>query len=119
MYNLDAIFSEYIRKRDAVNGYVKCITCGGIFHWKDVDCGHYISRKYNSTRYNEINCNAQCRACNRFKGGREEEYRKALILKYGIDTILNLEQKKYDFHKLDKYEIDELKKKFKEKLKSL
>ena len=60
---LDKVFSEYIRKRDTHNGVFKCISCGRILPYEQADCGHYINRKHMSTRFDEMNCNAQCRSC--------------------------------------------------------
>jgi hypothetical protein len=45
---LDRVFSEYVRLRDADdNGWVRCITCGNAYPWKgtsNLHNGHYISR---------------------------------------------------------------------------
>lgn len=64
---LDRVFSEYIRLRDTAghtkDGYFRCISCGQIKPYSQADCGHYIGRQHMATRYNEINCNAQCRNC--------------------------------------------------------
>lgn len=88
---LDRVFSEYIRLRDAdSNGYCRCISCGKIIHWKEADCGHFINRKHMALRFNDINCNAQCRACNRFDEGNLEGYRMGLIKKHGVGIIEKL-----------------------------
>lgn len=89
------LFSEYIRLKNADgNGYVKCITCNSVCHWKYADNGHYISRENLSTRWHEINCNVQCIACNRFKSGKVKEYRAALVSLYGESEVLKLEAMK-------------------------
>ena len=85
---LDKLFSEYIRRREAdENGYVKCFTCGKIKHWKKQQCGHYYSRRFLSTRYDEMNCNVQCVQCNIFKEGNKPVFYQKLIEKYGEDKI--------------------------------
>lgn len=115
---LDRIFSEYIRRRDAdSNGYVRCISCGKVIHWKDSDCGHYINRRHNSVRYDEMNCNAQCRKCNRFDEGNIQGYRKGLIKKYGEKAVELLEMKKFNKCKLGKLEINALAEEYRKKLK--
>lgn len=115
---LDRIFSEYIRRRDAdSNGYVRCISCGKVIHWKDSDCGHYINRQHNSVRYDEMNCNAQCRKCNRFDEGNIQGYRKGLIKKYGEKAVELLEMKKFNKCKLGKLEINALAEEYRKKLK--
>ena len=56
----DKWFSIYIRLRDANNeGICSCITCGKMFLWKNVDCGHYVKRQFQGTRFNEKNSHAQ------------------------------------------------------------
>ena len=34
---LDRLFSEYIRRRDADAGYCRCVTCGKLQHWREMD----------------------------------------------------------------------------------
>jgi hypothetical protein len=68
----DRYFSEYIRKRDSRNGIAVCCTCGKAT--TQFDCGHFISRKKESTRYHPHNAHAQCLKCNRFEHGRQFEH---------------------------------------------
>jgi len=72
---LDSIFSIYIRKsRSDKNGNTTCITCGKIEYWKNQDCGHFISRRNNSTRWDERNVDTQCKYCNRYCQGKQYEF---------------------------------------------
>lgn len=81
---LDRRFSLYIRLRDAMpNGYVRCISCGQIKRFEDVDCGHFHSRTHMATRYDEDNCHAECRFCNRFCADHLIGYQRNLIQKIG------------------------------------
>jgi len=42
---LDSIFSRYIRLSYADNnGMVKCVTSGDMYHWKNIQNGHFITR---------------------------------------------------------------------------
>lgn len=76
---LDAVFSKYIRLRDAdQEGYCRCSTCGEVHHWTKIQAGHFISRKHYATRWNEDNVHAQCVACNVFRYG--EQYKFSLYL---------------------------------------
>ena len=69
---LDRAFSVYIRLRDADSqGRIHCITCGTPHYWKESDCCHYIGRQHMATRWNEQNCAAGCRRCNRFEEGNK------------------------------------------------
>jgi len=117
---LDRIFSEYIRRRDSdKDGYIRCISCGKIVYWKESDCGHYINRRHNSTRYDEVNCNAQCRSCNRFDEGNIYNYRKGIIKKYGEQAVELVEIKKYNHCKLGQFEINVLAEEYRRKLKEI
>ena len=98
MATVDKKASEYIRRKSAdSNGYCKCVTCdkGGLFHWKDLDCGHFIKRDHLLTRYIETNMAPQCKKCNRFQGGREARFAEYIIKKDGIEEfnrLMNLER---------------------------
>ena len=117
---LDRIFSEFIRLRDSdSNGYCRCISCGAVHHWKDVDCGHYVNRSHMATRYDERNCNAQCRKCNRFDEGNNIGYTKGLIAKYGDKVIDELYVKKYSISKMSKAEFEILIDHYKTEVKKL
>lgn len=106
---LDKVFSLYIRLRDAMpSGYFKCISCGQIKPFEQADCGHYINRQHMATRFDEMNCNAQCRKCNRFDEGNIQGYRRGLVAKYGEQKILLLESKKNNTKKLSEFEYKEL-----------
>lgn len=81
---LDKVFSLYVRLRDAMpNGYVRCISCGKIKKFEDVDCGHFHSRTHMATRFDEDNCNAECKFCNRFSADHLIAYQRNLIQKIG------------------------------------
>lgn len=116
---LDKVFSEYIRKRDTYNGVFKCISCGKLLPYEQADCGHYINRKHMATRFDEMNCNAQCRSCNRFDEGNMQGYRRGLVAKYGEQQVTLLEAKKHTFRKYSDFEYDVLIKHYKEEIKKL
>ena len=116
---LDRVFSLFIRLRDANNGYVSCISCGKIVDWKLSDCGHYVNRKHMALRFDEKNCNAQCRSCNRFDEGNSQGYRRGLIKKYGEKEVELLEIKKFNISKLSQFEVNILTKIYQKKIKEL
>lgn len=104
---LDTVFSKYIRLRDAMpEGYFVCISCGNIKPISQADCGHFIGRQHMSLRYSELNCNAQCRYCNRFCEGEHVGYRRRLIQKIGEKNVLLLEAQKNTTTKLTNYELE-------------
>lgn len=62
---LDKLFSEYVRRKDAdIYGIVSCFTCGVRKHWKEIDAGHFQSRRFLGTRWEEDNAKPQCKGCN-------------------------------------------------------
>lgn len=102
---LDKVFSLYIRYRDTMpSGYFRCISCGQIKPFAQADCGHYINRQHMATRFDEMNCNAQCRKCNRFDEGNIQGYRLGLIRKYGEQKVELLELKKNTTRKYSEFE---------------
>lgn len=85
---LDEVFSKYIRlKYSDNNGYCRCISCGSIHFWKNIQNGHYMSRRYMSTRFAEDNCRPQCVACNMFNQGNIQMYRRGLIKEIGEQRV--------------------------------
>jgi hypothetical protein len=80
---LDTIFSQYIRRKDAINEIATCVTCGKKDHWSKLQNGHWASRKHYNTRWDETNCHVQCAGCNVFRAGEIYLYTKYLCSKYG------------------------------------
>ena len=106
---LDKEFSLYIRLRDAMpNGFFKCVSCGEIKPFEQADCGHYWSRRHMSTRYDEENCHAECRSCNRFKADHLAGYRDNLIRKIGQMRFDKLAWKASQAKKWSDFELQEL-----------
>ena len=118
---LDRIFSNYIRLRDRVcnTEMVICISCGKALLWKESDCGHYINRARLGLRYNEKNCNAQCRRCNRFEEGNMSGYTLGLINKYGKNIIKELHIAKNLYCKYTRTDYEILIKHYKQEVTAL
>ena len=89
---LDKVYSKYVRNKYAKNGMVECYTCGVIKPIKEMDCGHYISRRVMSTRWFEKNTKPQCRACNRFQEGNKPKFALHLKAEYGSGILEELDQ---------------------------
>jgi 5-methylcytosine-specific restriction endonuclease McrA len=75
---LDSIFSIYIRRRYAKNNITECVTCGKQDHWKNLQAGHFMSRKHYSTRWDEDNVEVQCMGCNVYRYGEQYLFAKYL-----------------------------------------
>jgi len=84
----DVWFSRYIRISSSdKEGICTCCTCGLKREWKYIDCGHFIPRQYKATRWMKQNCNAQCKKCNGFEGGRMDLHRDFIIKQDGQDAM--------------------------------
>lgn len=113
-------FNAYIRARDKEK---TCICCGIPLGTGEVggsyDAGHYRSTGSAShLRYNEDNCHAQRKQCNRYGAGRAVDYRVGLINRIGIDRVEALEADNKP-HKWQADELRAIKAKYKQKLKEL
>ncbi|MHC4316373.1 MAG: recombination protein NinG [Planctomycetota bacterium] len=96
---LDAVFSEYIRRKYAdKNGIVKCYTCNKKAYWKGegMQNGHFISRASRILRWREDNCRVQCYACNVMRYGQNYIFGANLNKEYGYNKAdeLLIESKK-------------------------
>lgn len=81
-------FQKWIRLRDKNQ---PCISCGKVSD--QMDGGHFKkSEIYSGVIFNEMNCHAQCRKCNRYLNGNELNYRLGLINRYGLEYANNIEQ---------------------------
>ena len=110
----DEWFSKYIRIRDAdMNGMCKCITCDTVRHWKDMDAGHFQSRRYNITRWNVHNAHAQCQKCNQYGAGEQYKHGKEIDLLYGEGTAEFLTNLSRSLYKINKSEVMDVAREFK------
>lgn len=91
--DFDDIYSFYIRLKDCdERGYGRCISCGSVKHYTDLQNGHYIARiAAPHLIFYEPNTHAQCTRCNGFLEGNTVSYRFGLIDKIGIDAVNLLE----------------------------
>ena len=105
---LDTIFSQYIRKKNSINGNSICFTCGKIDQWKKLQNGHFQSRRHYSTRWNETNCQVQCAGCNVFKYGEQFKFALELDNKYGSGTAQELHIKAQKQIKFQTFELLEM-----------
>lgn len=116
----DKVFSEYIRRRDADgNGFVKCCTCDHIAHWKEMHCGHFVSRNNLSVRWNDLNAHAQCPVCNTTRGGACVEYEAFMVEKYDEQVPEYLRRRGHQAEKFMQHQIDYITNFYTEQLKLL
>ena len=105
---LDKVFSQYIRRRFAVNEIAKCVTCGKQAHWKELQAGHFMSRKHYSTRQDETNVQVQCSGCNVFRYGEQYKFGRYLEEAYGEGTAEDLQNKSRQITKFSDIRIKEM-----------
>lgn len=91
----DILFSRWLRLSNAdKEGNVTCYTCDNKLHWKQAQCGHYISRSCIYLRHDVRNCRIQDEACNVHKRGNLLVFANRLEReKPGITEILYEESK--------------------------
>lgn len=92
---LDALHSEWIRRKDAKGGMVACVTCGAVKRWQEIQCGHFVSRVHLATRFLEQNCAPQCSTCNVLRRGNMVEYVVWMEANWGWATIRDLRDLKH------------------------
>ena len=114
------VFSQYIRMRDCLKttgslDYGKCITCGRLVGITRADAGHFISRRFNSTLFDERNVHLQCKQCNAF-GGQPLEYRRQIIKLYGEGADVELEDKAIEIRKFTPRDLIDLTEYYKNKV---
>lgn len=105
---LDAVFSIYIRRKDAVNDIAQCVTCGKKDHWSKLQNGHWASRRHYSTRWDEKNCHVQCMSCNVFKAGEIYLYTKYLCSQYGDNFPEELYSQSQQIRKFTDVELQDM-----------
>ena len=114
---LDRLFSKYIKLRDGGEDYFKCISCQRTKPLNQFNAGHYWSRRFMSTRYNEQNVYGQCIYCNMHLKGNIQGYTTGLLKKYGKEILQHLEIKKNNISNLGKFELTVLIDEYKDKIK--
>jgi hypothetical protein len=114
------IFSLFIRLSAAdSSGFCKCVTCGVIRHYTEIQAGHYIHRRHNATRFDERNVNCQCISCNIYNAGEEEKHEDYINKTFGEGTTVQLKRLSKGLHKLSREWYLEKIAEYQEKVKGL
>lgn len=85
-------FSRYIRRRDCLMTtgdptQGRCVTCGKVYDYRDLQAGHYVPGRRNSIKFDDRNCHAQCVGCNIWGRGQGAKYHEFMLKTYGQDVI--------------------------------
>ena len=110
---LDTVFSQYIRLKDSKDGIGTCITCGKQDYIKNLQAGHFQSRKFYSIRWDERNVKIQCSGCNIFRYG--EQFKFSLYLGNKLSEELLAESRV--IRKFTNVELEEMIQKYSQRLK--
>lgn len=114
----DTMYSKAVRLRHADDrGMVTCITCKTRKPLKQMQNGHFVSRRVNALRYDDENCNPQCYSCNVMKYGDQFAYAKELDLLYGDGTAERLHARRFETHKFTIGELEQIIESAKEEIK--
>ena len=95
-------------RRAAGSDFIACVTCGALHDWRDMDGGHYISRKRAATKLLEENIHPQCKRCNKYLNGNMTAYALYMADTYGVDFLRELEEQKHLTHKWVRADLVEL-----------
>ena len=99
----DREFSKMIRERDG-----RCLKCG---REDMLDCSHFWTRKYSSTRYNFNNCIALCRGCHfKWEIEKQGEYMDFMVKLLGRKKYKVLEKRAHTLMQRKNAIIDLMKK---------
>lgn len=92
---LDTLFSLYIRGK-----YPKeCYTCGNT--GVRLQNGHFVTRMYLATRWEEDNCRPQCRVCNCMRQGMPIDFEERLRKELGNERVEEMKASRKQITKLD------------------
>jgi len=90
-------FSKYIRlKYSTPSGYCKCVTCGRMKYWKEMQAGHFIQGRYLNILFDERCVHPQCYHCNIGLKGNYVEYYEYMLQQYGKEIIDDLRRLKHN-----------------------
>jgi hypothetical protein len=113
------LLSEIVRRQAADSaGYLFCVTCEAVMHWKEADAGHYHPRTDgNALFFDERNIHPQCTACNRFRRGNLTRYALYLTKTYGPTILEELDAKRRQFLKITESDYIDMIADYRERLK--
>lgn len=97
---LDKYTSLIVRRRDR-----QCVTCGSRHN---LQCSHFYSRRYLAIRFNLVNCNATCPACNRRHNSAPFPYLRFMQERYGPEAVAELHEMRMSICKVTDEELRQM-----------
>ena len=101
------LFSQYIRQKYAIGGYVRCITCGKHGLIAEFHAGHFIHGNTKKTYFDERNVHPQCVGCNMYRSGHLAIYAIRLEELYGRGILQKLETLSWEIG-FKRHELEEI-----------
>ena len=122
IHDAQDVFNKWVRLRDITAGH-GCIDCGKPFEPSrpggSVDAGHFLARGGNHhLKFDERNCFAQRKNCNRPGGTTRQSFRDGVIARIGLEAVEALESTQA-IHKFTISECKEIIAKYRGKIKLL
>lgn len=104
-----ALLQRLVRMKYADdNGMCECVTCGKVGHYKDMDGGHFVSRRWTATLLVEENIHPQCKGCNNFRNGAPDDYALFMIDTYGMEAMRELIDSKHRVVKYTRIDLEDM-----------
>lgn len=102
--------SRWIAFMDAGCPMVRCFTCGRVYPWTKLDCGHYIPRHRQATRWDLRNIRPQCTQCNLYHEGEHWIFRKRLVDEIGLFDVEDIEHRAelWDLKKMPVWDLEKM-----------
>ncbi|MDE2021308.1 MAG: recombination protein NinG, partial [Patescibacteria group bacterium] len=105
-----ALIQKLVRVKAADrDGYCRCVTCGKVGHYTEMQGGHFISRAWLATRLMEENIHVQCAGCNGPGQGNLIAYTMYMEDTYGKPFVLELLRRKHSPTKYRRPDLEDLK----------
>ena len=114
---LDALFSEYIRRRLYHDGQSQCERCGGTYYdttredgsakpaWMSLETAHFKSRGQQSVRFDPDNALAACSGCHSIIDGDPDEKIRVFTFWLGEERLDLLRARAVETGKIDRQAI--------------
>lgn len=117
-------FSKYIRLRDCLETTKsfyegRCITCGKLFNFKQLQAGHFVPGRTNAILFNEDCVHAQCYRCNISLSGNLIEYYPYMLNKYGKKKVEKLKKLSRQIVQFKVVDLERIKEYYKDKYNNL
>lgn len=117
-----AVLLQKIRRIESADeaGYCPCSACGKVYHWKELQGGHYVPRTKTATKIEENNINPLCVSCNKFRAEEARcPYSIWMIETYGYEYVKWLEAESKKEIKYNRVDLEEIISGYRERLRGL